>query len=56
MPWIPLLVTLIPELVRGVIAIVREHIAEQKAEAEARKAEAENDNDNVVQSKETKTP
>jgi F0F1-type ATP synthase assembly protein I len=54
MPW-TLLVTLIPELVRGVIAIVREHIAQQKAEAEAREAEAERDRD-MVHSRETKTP
>lgn len=40
MPW-ALLLTLIPELVRGVIAITRDHYAQKKAEAEARKAEAE---------------
>lgn len=40
MPW-KLLLSLVPELVRGIVAITREHIARKKAEAEARKAEAE---------------
>jgi hypothetical protein len=40
MPW-AILLSLIPEVVRGAIAIAREHYALKKAEAEARKAEAE---------------
>lgn len=40
LPW-GLLLSLAPEIVRGIFSIVRERIAQKKAEAEARKAEAE---------------
>ena len=36
-----LLLSLAPEIVRGVFSIVREHISRKRAEADARKAEAE---------------
>jgi hypothetical protein len=37
--WVNLLVTLIPEIVRGIIAIAKEHYAVKKAEAEAKKTQ-----------------
>jgi hypothetical protein len=39
--WASLLMTLIPELVRGVIGICRDKYAKEKAEEERKKAEAE---------------
>jgi len=40
-PQLGLLLTLVPEVVRGIFSLVRERIAQRKAEADARKAEAE---------------
>lgn len=39
-PW-AIVITFVPEVVRGVFSIVREHISRKRAEADARKAEAE---------------
>lgn len=39
--WVSLLVGLIPEVVRGVIQIVRDSYAAKKAEEERKRAEAE---------------
>lgn len=39
--WASLIIGLVPELVRGVISIVRDAYAAKKAEEERRKAEAE---------------
>jgi hypothetical protein len=41
------LMTLIPEVVRGVLAIIREHIAANRAEEERKKAEAEAEADKL---------
>jgi hypothetical protein len=42
MPWlIRLLLPLLPEIIRGGIAIVRDRLAARKAEAEARKSAEE---------------
>ncbi len=39
--WIPLLVSIIPEVVRGTFAVIRESYAARKAEEERKRAEAE---------------
>lgn len=41
MPWLPLIIGLIPEIVRGAISICKERIALERAEEERKKAEAE---------------
>lgn len=43
MPWPSVIISLIPEIVRGVISIIRDKIAAEKAEQERLKAEAERD-------------
>lgn len=41
MPWISFLITLIPEVVRGIVGICRDSYAAEKAKEERLKAEAE---------------
>jgi len=41
MNWVTLVISLVPELVRGIISICKDNYAAKKAEAEAKKAEAE---------------
>ena len=41
MSWPTLILSLIPELVRGIISICRDKYAAEKAQAEAKKAEVE---------------
>jgi hypothetical protein len=41
MPWVSLLISLIPEVVRGIIDICKAQTAVHKAEEERKKAEAD---------------